>query len=117
MSSKPEVEGTYLFGLEDSRRGYPLNKLCASLKTFENRASFLGDEAAYCDRFALSAEQRTAVLNRDWIAMLDLGGSIFYIFKLAQVDKVSVQYLGGIFTGMSTEEFIDALKAGGRHFG
>jgi protocatechuate 4,5-dioxygenase alpha chain len=117
VSSKPEVEGTYLFGLDDSRRAYPLNKLCASLKTEQNRASFVGDEAAYCDRFGLTPELREAVLTRDWVGMLDLGASIFYIFKLAQVDKVSVQYLGGIFTGMSTEEFIAELKAGGRHFG
>jgi protocatechuate 4,5-dioxygenase alpha chain len=117
MTAKPEVEGTYVFGLEDSRRGYPLNKLCASLVSAEARESFLGDEAAYCDRFALSPEQRAAVLDRDWVAMLDLGGSIFYVFKLAQVDKKSMQYLGGVFTGMTTEEFTAALRAGGRILG
>lgn len=117
MTTKPEVEGTYLFGLADSRRGYPLNKLCATLVTAENRASFIQNEAAYCDRFALSTEQRAAILSRDWVAMLDLGGSIFYVFKLAQVDKKSMQYLGGIFTGMTTEEFTAELTAGGRSFG
>jgi len=117
MTKKPEVEGTYLFGIADSRRGYPLNKLCASLTSEENRKAFLDDEEAYCDRFALSPEQRTAILERDWVAMLDLGGSIFYTFKLAQVDKKSMQYLGGVFTGMTTEEFAEALRAGGRHFG
>lgn len=117
MSSKPEVEGTYVFGIEDNRRGYALNKLCSTFTSAENRQLFLEDEAAYCDQFYLTPEQRTAILDRDWIKMLDLGGSIFYIFKLAQVDKKSVQYLGGIFTGMSTEEFIAELKAGGRHFG
>jgi len=117
MTAKPEVEGTYLFGLEDSRRGYPLNKLCASLVTAEARERFLADEAAYCDQFALSPEQRAAILDRDWVAMLDLGGSIFYVFKLAQVDKKSMQYLGGVFTGMTTEEFTAALRAGGRKLG
>jgi len=117
MTSKPKVEGTYLFGLEESRRGYPLNKLCASLVIAEARASFLADEAAYCDRFALSPEQRAAILDRDWVAMLDLGGSIFYVFKLAQVDKKSMQYLGGVFTGMTTEEFTAVLRAGGRVLG
>lgn len=117
MTAKPEIEGTYLFGLEESRRGYPLNKLCASLVSVDNRASFLDDEAAYCDRFSVSPEQRAAILTRDWVAMLDLGGSIFYIFKLAQVDKKSMQYLGGVFTGMSTEEFTAALRAEGRSLG
>jgi protocatechuate 4,5-dioxygenase, alpha chain len=117
MTAEPEVEGTYLFGLDDSRRGYPLNRLCASLVTAESRESFLGDEAAYCDRFALSPDQRAAVLARDWVAMLDLGGSIFYVFKLAQVDKKSMQYLCGVFTGMATEQFTAALRAGGRILG
>jgi protocatechuate 4,5-dioxygenase alpha chain len=33
------------------------------------------------------------------------------------MDKKSMQDLGGIFTGMTTEEFVAALNAGGRHFG
>lgn len=117
MSSKPVVEGTYVFGIEDNRRGYALNKLCSTFTSAENRQLFQDDEAGYCDKFDLTPEQRMAILERDWVKMLDLGGSIFYIFKLAQLDKKSVQYLGGIFTGMSTEEFIAELKAGGRHFG
>ena len=77
----------------------------------------LEDEKAYLDRFDLTPEQRTAVLERDWVRMLDLGGSIFYVYKLAMVDGKSMQYLGGVFTDMTTEEFTEALKAGGRHFG
>ena len=48
--------------------------------------------------------------------MMELGGSIFYVFKLATVDQKSMQYLGGVFAGMTTEEFAEALKAGGRNF-
>jgi protocatechuate 4,5-dioxygenase alpha chain len=117
MTSKPEVPGTYLFGIEDSRRGFGLNKMCGSLTSIENRSRFLAEEAAYCEQFALSPDQRTAVLDRDWRAMLDLGGSIFYIYKLAMVDGKSMQYLGGVFTDMTTDQFIAALSAGGRHFG
>jgi protocatechuate 4,5-dioxygenase alpha chain len=117
VTNKPEIPGTYLFGIEDSRQGFGLNKLCASFTSIENRKRFLDDEGAYCDQFDLSAEQREAILNRDWTAMLDLGGSIFYVYKLAMVDGKSMQYLGGVFTGMTTEEFAAALTAGGRHFG
>ena len=53
-------------------------------------------------------------MERDWQAMLDLGGSIFYVFKLAMIDGKSMQYLGGVFTGMTEEEFAAALQAGGR---
>ena len=46
--------------------------------------------------------------------MIDLGGSIFYVYKLAMMDGRSMQYLGGVFTGMTEEEFAAELKSGGR---
>jgi protocatechuate 4,5-dioxygenase alpha chain len=104
----------YVFDLATSRRGYRMNKLFASLSDPANRERFTADEAAYCQEFRLTPEQQQAVLDRDWQAMLDLGGSIFYVFKLATMDKRSMQYLGGVFTGMTEEEFMAALKSGGR---
>ncbi|MFE7839074.1 protocatechuate 3,4-dioxygenase [Streptomyces sp. NPDC057474] len=115
--STPRIPGTYVFDTADSRRGQALNRLCGSLKDAARRAEFSADEAAYCDAYALTPEQRDAVLNRDWTRMLELGGSIFYVFKLAVLDQKSMQYLGGVFTGMTTEEFTQALKTGGRSFG
>ncbi|WP_330285501.1 protocatechuate 3,4-dioxygenase [Streptomyces sp. NBC_00576] len=116
-STTPQVPGTYVFDAAESRRGRALNRLCGSLKDAESRARFKADEAVYCHAYGLDAQQRDAVLRRDWTRMMELGGSIFYIFKLAVLDQRSMQYLGGVFTGMTTEEFADALKAGGRSFG
>jgi len=111
------VPDNYLFTAEDNDRARALNLMCASLVRPESREAFLSDEAAYCDSYDLTEEQKAAVLARDWAGMLDLGGSIFFVYKLAVVCGVSMQDLGGIFTGMSTDEFKDALKAGGRSFG
>lgn len=111
------AKDNYVLDLAASRRGYAINMMCGSLKDEENRRSFSQDEAAYCDAHGLSPEQRNAILERDWIAMLDLGASIFYAFKLAVLDGKSMQYLGGVFTGMSVEEFEAALRSGGRSFG
>ncbi|MFD3842990.1 protocatechuate 4,5-dioxygenase subunit alpha [Streptomyces sp. NPDC058642] len=116
-STTPRLPGTYVFDTAENRRGRALNRLCGSLKDAENREMFTADEAAYCEKYGLTAEQRDAVLRRDWNRMMELGGSIFYVFKLAMVDQKSMQYLGGVFTGMTTEEFAQALKAGGRNFG
>ncbi|KFG01084.1 protocatechuate 4,5-dioxygenase subunit alpha [Streptomyces europaeiscabiei] len=113
----PQVPGTYVFDAAESRRARALNRLCGSLKEAENREKFQADEAAYCETYGLTVQQRDAVLRRDWNRMMELGGSIFYVFKLAMVDQRSMQYLGGVFTGMTTEEFAQALKAGGRSFG
>jgi protocatechuate 4,5-dioxygenase alpha chain len=85
-----------------------------SLRDGPARERFLADEAAYCDEFGLTPAQKQAVVERDWQAMLDLGGSIFYVYKLAMMDGKSMQYLGGVFTGMTEEEFVAALRAGGR---
>lgn len=112
-----KAQDDYLLDLSASRRGYALNRMCGSLADESNRHRFSADEAAYCDSYALSQEQRKAVLERDWTAMLDLGASIFYTFKLAMLDQKSMQYLGGVFTGMSAEEFTAAMLSGGRKFG
>ncbi|MER7606166.1 hypothetical protein [Nocardioides sp. NPDC127503] len=109
-----DVPATYVFDGPTSLRGHNMNKLFMSLIDRDNRHDFLADEDAYCARFALSEAQTTAVLTRDWQAMLDLGGSIFYIYKLAMIDGLSMQFLGGVFTGMSEAEFLAAMQTGGR---
>lgn len=112
--SRFDLPGTPVFDGWMSRRGFRMNKLFMSLRSAENRERFLADEQAYCEEFGLSPEQRRAVVGRDWQAMIDLGGSIFYVYKLAMMDGKSMQYLGGVFTGMTEEEFVAAMRAGGR---
>jgi protocatechuate 4,5-dioxygenase alpha chain len=111
------LPGTPVFDGQTSRRGFRMNKLFMSLRYAENRERFLADEKGYCQEFGLPAEQQQAVLDRDWQAMIDLGGSIFYVYKLAMMDGRSMQYLGGVFTGMTEEEFVAAMRAGGRRDG
>jgi protocatechuate 4,5-dioxygenase, alpha chain len=112
-----DVPGTPIFDGETSRRGFRMNKLFMSLRAAESRERFSADEAAYCREFGLTPEQEQAVLARDWNAMIDLGGSIFYVYKLAMMDGRSMQYLGGVFTGMTEDEFVAALRAAGRREG
>ena len=111
---KHAAPDTYVFDGAMSRRGYRMNKMFMSLRSAAARERFLADEAGYCSEFGLTEEQQKAVVERDWQAMLDLGGSIFYVYKLAMMDGKSMQYLGGVFTGMTEEEFVAALRAGGR---
>src|ERR671915_600246 len=108
----PETPGTYVFDADASRRGYRLNKMLMSFRDPAARERFLADEVAYCKQFRLTEEQQQAVVNRDWQAMLDLGSNIFYVYKLAMMEGKSIQYLGGVFTGMTEDEFAAALRAG-----
>lgn len=114
MTAIDEIPGTYVFDGHARRRGYRLNKMLMTFRDPAARQRFLADEPAYCDDFGLTSPQRTAVLERDWRALCDEGGSIFYVFKLAMVDGRSMQYLGGAFTGMTEDEFVAMMRAGGR---
>ena len=107
----------YVLDLAQARRGYALNRLLGSLTDAASRRRFSRDEAAYCDAFGLSPEQRQAVVERDWPGLLELGASVFYAFKLTMVDRTSMQHLSAAFTGMSAEEFAAVMRAGGRTFG
>lgn len=109
IAQRPQA--TYLF---DGRCGHNMNKLFMSLRKELQRSEFLSNEAEYCAQYELNADQQDAILRRDWQAMLDLGGSIFYMYKLAMMDGLSMQYLGGVFTGMTEAEFKAAMLAGGR---
>ena len=59
------IPGTYVFDARRARDGYALNMFCMSLNKAENRRSFKENGPAYLDRFALTTEQRQAVLQRD----------------------------------------------------
>ena len=109
-----DIPGTYVFDPEHSRLGYQLNMFCMSLNKSENRDQFRLDEAAYLDQFPLTSDQREAVLTRDWLGMLQLGGNIYYTFKLAIFDRRSMQYVGGAMSGIDEQAFIDMMINGGR---
>lgn len=109
-----DIPGTYVFDARRSRMGYALNMFCKSLDEPDNREAFAADEEAYLDRFDLTPEQRRAVLDRDWLGMLQMGGNIYYTFKLAILDGHSMQYVGGKMSGMTEEDFRRMMVEGGR---
>ncbi len=109
-----DIPGTYVFDGAHSRRGYPLNMFCLSLNEQANRDAFRADPSTYLDRYDLTAEQRSAIEQRDWLGMLRLGGNIYYTFKLAIFDGLTMQDVGALMSGVSTEEFTQMMIDGGR---
>lgn len=109
-----DIPGTYVMDGQHCRQGYHLNMFCMSLNKAENREAFRKDEAAYLDNYKLTPEQRTAVLERDWLGLLRLGGNIYYTFKLAIFDGRSMQYVGGKMSDITEEEFAQMMIQGGR---
>lgn len=113
MDGTSSIPGTVLFDGETARRGYALNKMCFSLNTERNRQAFLSDESAYMDAYGLTDAQRRAVEARDVLAMLDAGGNVYYLAKLAGALGLGVQDIGAQQTGMSVDEFKRRLVAAG----
>jgi len=109
------IPGTYVYDSRRSRMGYALNMFCMSLNKVENREDFKKNQAAYLDRFALTAVQRRAVLDRDWLGMLKLGGNIYYTIKIAFCDGLTFQDVAGMMSGVPKEAYAKMMLAGGRN--
>jgi protocatechuate 4,5-dioxygenase alpha chain len=46
--------------------------------------------------------------------MLELGGNIYYTFKLAACDGMTFQQLAALQTGVTEQQYLDMMIAGGR---
>ncbi|MEI9892154.1 MAG: protocatechuate 4,5-dioxygenase subunit alpha [Caulobacteraceae bacterium] len=109
-----DIPGTWVFDAARSRQGYALNMFLYSLMKPENRAAFKADEPAYLDRFGMTEAQRKAVLTRDWNTLLSLGGVSYALAKLAFTDEHSYQFMAAEMTGLSQQQYMDMMIAGGR---
>jgi len=111
-----QIPGTYVFDGEHLRRGYHLNMFCKSLDDAANRDAFRSAPERYLSAFAMTARQRQAVLDREWLELLRLGGNIYYTFKLAIFDGLTMQHVGAAMsgTGMTVDDFRSMMLAGGR---
>jgi protocatechuate 4,5-dioxygenase alpha chain len=109
-----DIPGTVVFDATQSRLGYHLNMFCMSLMKAENRAAFKADERAFLERFPMTAEQRQAVLDRDYNRMIALGGNIYFLAKIGATDGFSFQNLASKMTGVSEDEYKAMMIAGGR---
>jgi protocatechuate 4,5-dioxygenase alpha chain len=109
-----DIPGTQVFDAKRSRQGYWLNMFCMSLMKDANRKAFKANEEKYLDQFPMSAEQREAILKRDWNRMLELGGNIYYTSKLGATDGLSFQNLAALMTGSTQEQYAQMMIAGGR---
>lgn len=109
-----DVPGTTIFDAEQSRKGYHLNQFCMSLMKAPNRERFKADERAYLDEWAMTEDQKAAVLARDLNRCIALGGNIYFLAKIGATDGKSFQQMAGSMTGMTEEEYRDMMMAGGR---
>jgi protocatechuate 4,5-dioxygenase, alpha chain len=114
MSSPHQIPGTTIFDGAEAQKGLALNKMCFSFNSADNRAAFQRDPEAYCTKFGLTQEQKAAVRAKNVLAMIQAGGNVYYLAKLAGIYGLNVQDIGAQQTGMSVDAFKEKLQAAGK---
>lgn len=106
-----DIPGTTIFDGKQAMKGYALNKMCYDFNKAENREGFLADEEGWMAKYGLNDQQKEAIRKRDVLGLIDAGGNIYYLAKFAGIFKLSVQDVGGLQTGRTTEEFKEYLQS------
>jgi protocatechuate 4,5-dioxygenase, alpha chain len=112
-----DIPGTIVFDLQTCIKGYELNKFCDTLNQASAREAFLKDEEEYMSRFPKLTEQmKDGIRRRDLNYLLDLGGNIYYLWKIAATLGLIMQEAGAMMSipKMTTKEFQQMMINGGR---
>jgi protocatechuate 4,5-dioxygenase alpha chain len=112
-----DIPGTIVFDLQTCIKGYELNKFCDTLNKEEARQAFMKDEEEYMSRFPkLTEEMKDGIRRKDLNYLLDLGGNIYYLWKIAATLGIHMQQAGATMNipQITTEEFQQMMLNGGR---
>jgi protocatechuate 4,5-dioxygenase, alpha chain len=90
-------------------RGESINRLCRSLESPEERSRFYANEDAYCLRFGLRKDEREAIKDRDYLTLIDLGGHVAHLDKLAALTGLNTVEAIRLRTGVSIDALIGKL--------
>lgn len=114
LSELEDIPGTRVFTAARARKGYHINQFAMSLMKAENRERFKADEKTYLDEWNISDAAKQAVLTRDYNALLDLGGNIYFLSKLFSTDGLPFAEAVSTMTDMSWPEYRQMMLDGGR---
>lgn len=109
-----DIPGTRVYTAARARRGYWINQFAMSMMKPENRARFKADERAYLDEWDISEEGKQALLRRDYNALLDLGGNVYFLSKLFSADGLPFAEAVSTMTDMTWPEYRQMMMDGGR---
>ena len=107
-----DIPGTLVFNVR--RIGFEAAGFVSAVGEGANREKFKANEAEYLKPWKLSAAQSEAVLKRDYSAMMQNGGNIYFLSKLFSTDGQPYLVAVATMTGMSQEDYSKMMLAGGR---
>jgi len=100
------IAGTTVFDGARSHQGYRINKLAMSLTDPGNREAFRANERSYMARFGLTETEMKLIEKRDWTGLVDAGGSIYVLLKIAATVGQNLLQIGAQMRGESLEAFM-----------
>ncbi|CAM5194327.1 Protocatechuate 4,5-dioxygenase alpha chain OS=Castellaniella defragrans OX=75697 GN=HNR28_001885 PE=4 SV=1 [Castellaniella defragrans] len=113
LDPKNPIPGIRVFTLEESHRGYRINRMCNSLTVEANRQAYKADEDAYLERYGLTDAEKALVRQRDWAGLNAAGGNIYFLLKLGFVVSHGLYRMGAQMRGQSFEDFLASRNAKG----
>lgn len=100
------IQGSEVFDLTNSLRGYRINKMCNALSQAANRDAFKRDEEAFMEAHHLTDDERKLVHARDFSGLLAAGGNIYFLLKLGVVTGNGLYMMGAKMRGETYEQFL-----------
>ena len=100
------IADTTVFDLRLARRGQRLNKLCAALRSPQERDAFKRDEEAFMSRFGLTEAEKELIRKRDFQGLIDAGMNIYSMLKIGSTTSNGLYKMGAQMRGESYEEFL-----------
>jgi protocatechuate 4,5-dioxygenase, alpha chain len=85
-----------------------------SLMKGDNRERFKADERKYLDEWNISEDAKQALLARDYNALLDLGGNVYFFSKIFSSDGLPFAEAVSTMTDMTFPEYRQMMLDGGR---
>jgi protocatechuate 4,5-dioxygenase alpha chain len=101
-----DLSRTTVFTGEMSRKGYRLNRLAMSLTDAANRERYRANEDAYLREAGLTEREAEMVLRRDWKALIEAGGSIYLMIKIAGAVGQTLLDVGANTKGETAQQFM-----------
>ena len=114
LAELEDIPGTRIFTAARARKGYHINQFAMSLMKEEGRQRFKADERGYLDEWQLSEAAKAAVMARDYNALLDMGGNVYFLSKLFSTDGLPFAEAVSTMTDMSWPEYRQMMLDGGR---
>ena len=87
-----------------STAGRDINRFSLSLKIPENRKAFLADPVTYMRSFDLTEAQQTMVQTRDWTGLIQAGGHLQAVLKVAATIGENLWCIGAHNAGVPVAE-------------